>query len=56
MYRPVPGSVRPDGPPPSAVGYQPTLANEVGSLQERITSKGRVHHLLYRRFMSLRTT
>ena len=23
---------------PSAVGYQPTLANEVGSLQERITS------------------
>ena len=24
---------------PSAVGYQPTLANEVGALQERITSK-----------------
>ena len=23
---------------PSAVGYQPTLANEVGALQERITS------------------
>lgn len=23
---------------PSAVGYQPTLANEVGELQERITS------------------
>ena len=23
---------------PSAVGYQPTLANEIGSLQERITS------------------
>jgi len=26
---------------PSAVGYQPTLANEVGSLQERITSTGK---------------
>ncbi|WAM30546.1 F0F1 ATP synthase subunit beta [Caldicellulosiruptor naganoensis] len=26
---------------PSAVGYQPTLANEVGSLQERITSTKR---------------
>ena len=23
---------------PSAVGYQPTLANELGALQERITS------------------
>ena len=23
---------------PSAVGYQPTLANEMGALQERITS------------------
>ncbi len=23
---------------PSAVGYQPTLANDVGALQERITS------------------
>ena len=26
------------GRPPSAVGYQPTLANEMGALQERITS------------------
>ena len=26
---------------PSAVGYQPTLANEVGALQERITSTTR---------------
>src|SRR5215831_16953161 len=26
------------GRPPSAVGYQPTLANEMGQLQERITS------------------
>jgi F-type H+-transporting ATPase subunit beta len=26
---------------PSAVGYQPTLANEVGALQERITSTRR---------------
>src|SRR5699024_3581687 len=26
------------GRTPSAVGYQPTLANEIGSLQERITS------------------
>ena len=31
---------------PSAVGYQPTLANEVGALQERITStKKRVYHI-----------
>lgn len=27
---------------PSAVGYQPTLANEMGALQERITSTKRV--------------
>ena len=26
------------GRTPSAVGYQPTLANEMGALQERITS------------------
>ena len=26
---------------PSAVGYQPTLANEMGALQERITSTNR---------------
>jgi len=25
---------------PSAVGYQPTLANEMGALQERITTEG----------------
>ena len=31
---------------PSAVGYQPTLANELGALQERITStQRRLHHL-----------
>ena len=31
---------------PSAVGYQPTLANEMGELQERITStKKRLDHL-----------
>ncbi|MBV9579242.1 MAG: F0F1 ATP synthase subunit beta [Chloroflexi bacterium] len=29
------------GRPPSAVGYQPTLANEMGQLQERITSTHR---------------
>jgi F-type H+-transporting ATPase subunit beta len=29
------------GRPPSAVGYQPTLANEMGQLQERITSTRR---------------
>ena len=34
---------------PSAVGYQPTLANEMGALQERITStQGRLHHLACR--------
>jgi hypothetical protein len=31
---------------PSAVGYQPTLADEMGELQERITStRGRLDHL-----------
>ena len=31
---------------PSAVGYQPTLATEMGALQERITStKSGFHHL-----------
>ena len=31
---------------PSAVGYQPTLADEMGELQERITStRGPIHHL-----------
>ena len=30
---------------PSAVGYQPTLAEEMGVLQERITSTKQVYHL-----------
>ena len=30
---------------PSAVGYQPTLADEMGELQERITSTRGLHHL-----------
>merc|ERR1711879_755572 len=31
---------------PSAVGYQPTLATEMGNLQERITTtKKRIHHI-----------
>ena len=30
---------------PSAVGYQPTLAGEMGELQERITSPRPLHHL-----------
>ena len=30
---------------PSAVGYQPTLADEMGELQERITSTGAVDHV-----------
>ena len=30
---------------PSAVGYQPTLATEMGALQERITSTRKLHHL-----------
>ena len=31
---------------PSAVGYQPTLATEMGALQERITSTHkRLHHV-----------
>ena len=34
---------------PSAVGYQPTLATEMGDLQERITSTShRLHHLACR--------
>lgn len=41
---------------PSAVGYQPTLATEMGLMQERITStkKGLLH--LFRQFMYLRMT
>jgi F-type H+-transporting ATPase subunit beta len=30
---------------PSAVGYQPTLATEMGAMQERITSTNGFHHL-----------
>ena len=41
---------------PSAVGYQPTLATEMGTMQERITStKGDPSHLS-RLFMYLRMT
>ena len=41
---------------PSAVGYQPTLATEMGAMQERITStkKDRLHQ--FKRFMYLRMT
>ena len=35
---------------PSAVGYQPTLATEMGELQERITSPRTVLLLRFRRF------
>ena len=41
---------------PSAVGYQPTLATEVGALQERITSTRRGSLLQYRPFMFLLMT
>ena len=37
---------------PSAVGYQPTLAGEMGELQERITHQGLVHHLVAGRVRS----
>lgn len=36
---------------PSAVGYQPTLATEMGQLQERITSTQKVLLHLSKRFM-----
>ncbi len=36
---------------PSAVGYQPTLATEMGELQERIASTRRVLLHLYRQSM-----
>jgi F-type H+-transporting ATPase subunit beta len=36
---------------PSAVGYQPTLATEMGSLQERITSTKKVLSLLFKLYM-----
>ena len=40
---------------PSAVGYQPTLATEMGNLQERITStkKGSITCLLYTSLVGL---
>lgn len=31
---------------PSAVGYQPTLATDMGSMQERITTTKKVNDLL----------
>ena len=40
---------------PSAVGYQPTLATEMGAMQERITSTKRVDHVCAAA-ASLRTT
>jgi len=36
---------------PSAVGYQPTLAEEMGKLQERITSTKKVRLLPFKQFM-----
>ena len=41
---------------PSAVGYQPTLATEMGALQERITLPERVPSHLYRLYMCLPMT
>ena len=41
---------------PSAVGYQPTLANELGALQERITSTRDGPSPRFRPFMCLPTT
>ena len=41
---------------PSAVGYQPTLATEMGAMQERITSTKRGSIRLCRPSMSLRMT
>jgi F-type H+-transporting ATPase subunit beta len=38
---------------PSAVGYQPTLATEMGAMQERITSTKKVLLHLYKRFTFL---
>ena len=40
---------------PSAVGYQPTLATEMGELQERIASTRTDLSLPYRQFMCRRT-
>lgn len=41
---------------PSAVGYQPTLASEMGTMQERITSTKMVVLLLCRLCMFLLMT
>ena len=41
---------------PSAVGYQPTLATEMGALQERITSTKKARSRPYRLFMCLPMT
>lgn len=41
---------------PSAVGYQPTLATEMGALQERITSTKKAQSLLYRLYTFLQMT
>ncbi|KJV85840.1 ATP synthase alpha/beta family, nucleotide-binding domain protein [Anaplasma phagocytophilum str. ApNYW] len=41
---------------PSAVGYQPTLASEMGAMQERITSTHRGQLLPFRLYTSLRMT
>lgn len=41
---------------PSAVGYQPTLATDVGALQERIASTNKVQLLLFRQYMFLQMT
>ena len=42
---------------PSAVGYQPTLATEMGALQERITSTTQgLHHVGAGRLCARRTT
>jgi F-type H+-transporting ATPase subunit beta len=38
---------------PSAVGYQPTLATEMGAMQERITLQIKVLLHLYKRFTFL---
>lgn len=41
---------------PSAVGYQPTLATEMGQLQERITSQQKDQLLLFKRYSYLPMT
>jgi F-type H+-transporting ATPase subunit beta len=46
--------IRSLGRMPSAVGYQPTLATEMGITQERITSTKEARSLPFRPFMSCR--